>query len=239
MLEIKNVSKKYKDKQALKPLSFKLGKGVYALLGPNGAGKSTLMNIMTDNLKTDSGNVLWQGQDLSKLGSDFRRILGYAPQQQGLYEDMTLSYFLRYLATLKMIPKKSIDAEVKRVTAIVNLEDQLHRKLGTFSGGMKQRALIAQAILGKPELIILDEPTAGLDPKERVRIRNLCERLGKEATVLVATHVVSDIETIAKEVLILKAGVVIAKESPINLINQFAPEQGLEEVYLEIFGGEA
>jgi len=238
MLEIKNISKKYRDKQALQSLNVTLETGVYALLGPNGAGKSTLMNILTDNLKMTSGAVLWQGRNISKLGKDFRRILGYAPQQQGLYEDMTLGYFLSYLAALKEIPKKEVLAEVERVAQAVNLSEQIHRKLGSFSGGMKQRALIAQALLGNPKLVVLDEPTAGLDPKERIRIRNLVQKLGESATVLVATHVVSDIETIAREVMILKSGNLIAKDTSENLIEQFAPGQGLEEVYLSIFGGE-
>jgi len=238
MLEIKDIAKKYRDKQALSPLNFTLEKGVYALLGPNGAGKSTLMNIITDNLKPDKGTVFWEGEDTRKLGKGYRQILGYAPQQQGLYEEFTARYFLTYLAALKEVPKQDIPKEVERVAAAVNLQDQLDRRLGGFSGGMKQRALIAQALIGNPKLIVLDEPTAGLDPKERVRIRELCEKLAEDKTLLVATHVVSDIETIAKEVLVLKDGKLLAKSTVAELVATYAPEENLEAVYMRLFGGD-
>lgn len=236
MLQVKGLTKKYRNKQALNPLSFTLEKGVYALLGPNGAGKSTMMNIITDNLTADSGMVFWKGEPIGALGKDYRRILGFAPQQQGLYEEFTARYFLSYLSALKEIPKKNIPAEVERVARLVNLQENLDQQLGSFSGGMKQRVLIAQALIGSPELIILDEPTAGLDPKERVRIRELCRMLAKDRILLIATHVVSDIESIAREVLLLKKGNLLAKETVATLINSYCPDGDLEDVYMHLFG---
>lgn len=238
MLEVKALSKTYKKKVALEPIGFTLENGVYALLGPNGAGKSTLMNLLTDNLKADSGAIFWNGIPIRELGRDYRRILGYAPQQQGLYEDFTARDFLSYLAVLKEIPKSMIMAEVERVAGEVDLVRSLDQRLGGFSGGMKQRILIAQALLGNPQLLILDEPTAGLDPKERIRLRNLCRRLSEDKILLVSTHVVSDIESIAREILLLKQGRLLAKKSVADLIAQFAPGRDLETVYLKLFGDE-
>ena len=190
MLEICEVTKKYGKKYALQDVNLQLSEGVYGLLGPNGAGKSTLMNIITGNLAADTGQVLWNGKSLKVLGADYRRILGYAPQQQGLYEGFTGRRFLSYMGVLKKIPKKEIVQEIERTAACVNLTDKLDYPIGTYSGGMKQRLLIAQAMMGNPLLMILDEPTAGLDPKERVRIREKIEEMSKGKIILIATHVV-------------------------------------------------
>lgn len=238
MLEVQNLSKSYKGKKALFPINFTLTAGVYALLGPNGAGKSTLINLLTDNLKPDTGCVLWNGQPISKLGRQYRRILGFMPQQQGLYDEFTGRRFLSYIAALKELPKQSVKEEIERVATRVNLQDELTKRLGAYSGGMKQRILIAQAIMGAPELLIFDEPTAGLDPYERVRTRNLFAELGQKSIIVIATHVVSDVESIASKVLLLQKGNLIAFDTPQQLIEEYAPEKGLEDVYLHFFENE-
>lgn len=192
MLCLTNITKKYKEKLALDDVSLELAPGIYGLLGPNGAGKSTLMNIVTGNLKPDGGQVLWDGKEIKSLGAQYRSIIGYAPQQQGLYDAFTGKRFLAYMATLKGISKKEMPEEIARVLSYVNMTEAANRPIGTYSGGMKQRILIAQAILGDPKLIVLDEPTAGLDPKERVRIRERIAALAGDKVILVSTHVVPE-----------------------------------------------
>ena len=170
-----------------------------------------------DNLKPTSGTVQYNGQNTSEMGAEFRRLLGFMPQQQGLYPNFTLERFLYYMAALKGMSKPDAKADIERLIGLVNLDSARSKRLGGFSGGMKQRALIAQAMLGDPKIIILDEPTAGLDPKERIRIRNLVAEIAFEKIVIIATHVVSDIEFIAKEVLLLKQGELIGKGKPFDL----------------------
>lgn len=225
-------------KQALAGVSFALGPGLYGLLGPNGAGKSTLINIITGSLQADHGRVLWQGRSARALDIDFRRQLGYMPQQQGLYDSYTGRRFLAYMCALKEINRSQVSAEVERVAEDVNLTQELDKRLAAYSGGMKQRLLLASALLGDPKLLILDEPTAGLDPKERVRLRGLLARLAADRVILVATHVVSDVETVATQVLLLKQGQLVAQNTVPNLIAQYAPGGGLEDVYLAVFGEE-
>lgn len=236
MLELKGVSKKYGDKTVLKDVSLTLSDGVYGLLGPNGAGKSTLMNIITENITATNGEVYWEGEIIKKLGAKYRSIIGYAPQQQGLYETFTGKRFLSYMGTLKNIPKDKLKEEISRVTEYVNLTEVIDRRIGTYSGGMKQRLLIAQSMMGNPKLIIMDEPTAGLDPKERVRIREKIKELSDGKIILVATHVVSDIESIAKEIIILKEGNMIAKDTVASLCSLYEGANNLEDVYMQIFG---
>ena len=216
-LTIANLTKQYGTFTALRNFNCEFTPGVYGLLGPNGAGKSTLMNIITDNLKPTTGSVQFDGRDTSEMGADFRRLLGFMPQQQGLYPNFTLERFLYYMAALKGMSKQDAKADIERLIGLVNLGDARNKRLGGFSGGMKQRALIAQAMLGDPKIIILDEPTAGLDPKERIRIRNLIAEIAFEKIVIIATHVVSDIEFIAKEVLLLRQGELIGKGKPHEL----------------------
>ncbi len=221
-LEIKNISKTYKKGtvKALDDFSVTLTSGVYGLFGPNGAGKSTLMNIITDNLNADNGEILYDGENIKKLGKDYRTVLGYMPQQQGLYDDFTLNRFLWYMAALKGLKKKEAKTKITSLLEIVNLKESAHKKLGSFSGGMKQRALIAQALLNDPKILILDEPTAGLDPKERIRIRNFISEIAENKIVLISTHVVSDVEFIAKEIILLKSGQLVSHDTCNNLIKE-------------------
>lgn len=216
-LSLYKITKRYGSFTALNDFTYNFTPGVYGLLGPNGAGKSTLMNIITDNLKPTSGTVKFDGMNTSDMDEDFRKILGFMPQQQGVYPNFTFERFLYYMAALKGMKKKDAKADIERLIEIVNLGNARSKRLGGFSGGMKQRALIAQAMLADPKIIILDEPTAGLDPKERIRIRNLISEIAFEKIVIIATHVVSDIEFIAKEVLLLKQGEIIGAGKPHEL----------------------
>ena len=194
------------------------------------------MNIITDNLNADIGKILWNGQESNVLGAKYREILGYMPQQQGLYNGFTAKRFLNYIAVLKDIPKEDIENQIEKVSKSVNLQDELSKKIEMYSGGMKQRLLIATAIIGNPKLLIFDEPTAGLDPKERIRVKKLMSELAKDKIVIIATHIVPDIENIANEIIILKNGVLKEKDTPEKLINKYAKNGNLEDVYMNIFG---
>ncbi len=219
-LTIQNIEKKYGNKVALEDVSLVLTPGVYALLGPNGAGKSTLMNIITENLLPDSGSILCNSKEIHEMGSGYRKILGFVPQQQGLYDTFTAYRFLSYIAALKGMKKKEAKREIERVLTLVNLNERAASKIGSYSGGMKQRLLIAQAIMGNPKILILDEPTAGLDPKERIRIRNIISEIANDKIVIFATHVVSDIEQIAKQVILIQNGKILHCKEPACLLKE-------------------
>ena len=206
-LIIDRVSKQYKNHIAVDRVSVTLHQGVYGLLGANGAGKTTLMRVLCDILTPTSGTITFDGTDVSS--EEYRAILGYLPQDFGYYPEFTAMDFLLYLAALKGIPKLQAKRRARELLELVSLQDVSRKKIKTFSGGMKQRLGIAQALLNDPKLLILDEPTAGLDPKERVRFRNLIEQLGKNSIVLLSTHIVSDIEHIADEILMMKDGQLI------------------------------
>ena len=226
-LIIDRVSKQYKNRIAVDRVSAKLHQGVYGLLGANGAGKTTLMRMLTGILTPTSGTITFDGMDVST--EDYRGILGYLPQDFGYYPEFTAMDFLLYLAALKGIPKAQAKRRAMELLELVSLQDVSRKKIKTFSGGMKQRLGIAQALLNDPKLLILDEPTAGLDPKERVRFRNLIEQLGKDSIVLLSTHIVSDIEHIADEILLMKDGQLIYQ-------GPWTSEQGdLEAFYLAQF----
>lgn len=216
-LEIKNIHKNYGKVQALKGVSMELNAGVYGLLGPNGAGKSTLIQIITGNLSASDGEICYDGKNIKKSEKNYKRLLGYVPQSQGIYDSFTAKQFLEYMAILKDVDKKSIPKQIDSILEVVSLTEVKDRKLGGFSGGMRQRILIGQALLGNPEIVILDEPTAGLDPKERIRIRNFISKIAENKIVLIATHVVSDVESIAKEIILLGNGVIAGKGTPEEL----------------------
>ncbi|MCD8300564.1 MAG: ABC transporter ATP-binding protein [Clostridiales bacterium] len=222
-IEISKLSKKYGEKYALRDVSLTLENGIYGLLGPNGAGKSTLMNILVGNLEQTKGSVRCDGEDIQKMGREYRSLLGYMPQQQNLYPGFSGWDFLAYMAALKGIPKEKTGERVAEVAAQVNLADELSKKLHAYSGGMRQRILLAAAIINDPALLILDEPTAGLDPRERIRIRNLISSISGNKTVIIATHVVSDVEHISREVMLLGGGQLIRKASISDLTDEIAP----------------
>ncbi len=228
-LQLEHLSKTYGTVQALKDISYTFKPGIYGILGANGAGKSTMINLITDNVARDKGSaggsILYDGQDILKLGSRFRGIIGYMPQQQGFYDDFSPKAFLRYMAEIKGIKGKNekgqtVKEQIDELLEVVNLTGVAYKKIGGFSGGMKQRVLLAQALLGDPDILILDEPTAGLDPKERIAIRNYIAELSRNKIILFATHVVSDIECIADYVLLLKKGEIIAMGTPVELIEK-------------------
>lgn len=238
-----HVTKKYGEKVALDRFTYTFHRGIYGILGANGAGKSTMMNLITDNLRRDGGTITFDGAEIRKMGGAYRRILGYMTQQQGLYEGMTAESFLVYMARLKEIPRKETAGEIQRVLEMTNLVDVRHKKVGSFSGGMKQRVLLAQALFGAPKVLILDEPTAGLDPRERARLRDHIYRLSQDRIVLLATHIVSDVEAIADQILLLRQGTLLRCGTSRELIESL-PENltpvlhsfSLEDVYLYYLG---
>ena len=234
-LRIEHLTKKYGEKVALRDFTYTFTPGIYGILGANGAGKSTLMNLITDNVKRNDGQILWNGTDILKLGKDFRALLGYMPQQQGMYQDFSARAFLRYMAQVKEIPKSQAREQIETLLEVVNLKDDAHKKVGGFSGGMRQRVLLAQALLGDPQILILDEPTAGLDPKERLRLRQYISDLAQDRIVFLTTHIVSDIESIANDVLLMKHGKLVKHGTPEALIAQ-SGGRDLEDVYMTYLG---
>ena len=212
--------------KALDDVSLVLDPGVHALLGPNGAGKSTLINILTDSIVRDKGQVLYNDYEVTELGAKYRELLGYMPQQQRLYDNYTAEEFLKYMAAIKGIAPAKAGKQIAELLQVVNLGEVRRKKIGGFSGGMKQRVLLAQALLGEPRLLILDEPTAGLDPSERINIRNYIAAVSQKMIVLFATHVVSDIECIAKDVILIRDGKICRKGTPVELIESIQGKVG-------------
>ena len=226
-LTLDRVTKSYGSNLALNAFSAILEPGIYALLGPNGSGKSTLMNILTDNLKADSGSIFYtsdggETEEVLKMGVRFREKLGFMPQYPGLYPNFTVERFMWYMAALKGMTKAEAKEQIPGILAAVELDDVPGRKIGALSGGMKQRLALAQAVLGDPEILILDEPTAGLDPKQRISIRNYIAKIAFDKIVLIATHVVPDIEFIARDVIMLKKGVIVDNAPPHVLTEKIA-----------------
>lgn len=212
-LLIERLTKHYDNKIAVDCVNTAVKPGVYGLLGENGAGKTTLMRMLCAILEPTSGNILLDGKEIVSMGEDYRNLLGYLPQDFGYYPGYTAKEFLLYISVLKGIPRKLAEKRVEELLEVVGLSAAANRKLKTFSGGMKQRAGIAQALLNNPQILILDEPTAGLDPKERVRFRNLLSEYAEEKIVILSTHIVSDIEAIADEVLLMKKGKIVLQGS--------------------------
>lgn len=223
---IDRLTKQYENKIAVDRVSLQLTNGVYGLLGANGAGKTTFMRMLCGILKPTSGTVTFDGMDVSS--EEYRAELGYLPQDFGYYPDFNGMDFLLYMASLKGLTKTEAKRKSKKLLELVSLSDVAKKKIATYSGGMKQRLGIAQALLNDPKIIILDKPTAGLDPKERVRFRNLIKELGTESIVLLSTHIVSDIEHIADTVLMMKAGQIVFNGSADEI-------DDLEKFYLDEF----
>lgn len=226
-LEIINLNKQFKDVKALNNINYTFHNGIYGLLGPNGAGKSTLINAITDNIKRDSGSILWNGNEILRLGKKYRNELGYMPQQQGYYGEFTSYAFMMYLAGLKGLDKKEAKTRTEELLNEVNMYEFRNKTLEKMSGGMKQRVLLAQSLLNNPSLLVLDEPTAGVDPQERVNIRNYIHSIAKDRIVLISTHIISDIEMIANEIIIMNHG---------KFLCTLDDEENVEDAYLKWIG---
>lgn len=232
------VAKSYGEKRALRGVSFSLREGIYGLLGPNGAGKSTLMNILTGNLEPDSGEIRLDGEDIRRLGRSFRARLGYMPQQQTLYPGFSCESFLYYMASLRGMPQKRAKERIELLLGRLALLDVRKKPTRALSGGMKQRLLLAQAMLDDPDILVLDEPTAGLDPKQRIAVRNLIAGEALHKIVLLSTHVVPDVEYVARELILISEGEILTQETPQKLCADMRgkvwevelPEDRLEEV---------
>ncbi|KPU44372.1 putative ABC transporter ATP-binding protein YxlF [Oxobacter pfennigii] len=221
-LTIKNISKNYGKKQALKGVSFEMENGVYGLLGPNGAGKSTLIRILVGVMGASGGEVFMNGINRKSCDREYRRALGYLPQSLDFYPEFSGLDYLRFVAVLKGLKEDDAEKKIKTLVERVGLANDLHRKCINYSGGMKRRLGIAQALLNDPEILILDEPTAGLDPHERIRFRNLVSIFSRDRTVLLSTHIVSDIDSIAKKTIMIKGGKVGRMESTQSFVDAIA-----------------
>jgi ABC-2 type transport system ATP-binding protein len=221
-LTIERLSKRYGQHWALRELSLRGAPGMVGLVGPNGAGKTSLMRMIATLLEPTEGTIRWNGQDIRTHGQALRQVLGYLPQDFGVYPEFTGRQFLRYLVAMKGLPSSLINRRVDEVLEIVNLEQEADRKLPTYSGGMKQRIGIAQALLNDPELLIVDEPTAGLDPAERVRFRTLLASLTSNRIILLSTHIISDVEAVASRLIILQQGRVLSDTTPEALLTRSA-----------------
>ena len=239
-MELKTIglTKKFGSKTAVNALNITLTNGVYGLLGANGAGKTTLMRLLCNIQTPTSGKILLNGRNIVELGEKYRNLLGYLPQHFGYYPDFSAYDFLIYVSALKGLDEKAARKKSKELLEAVDLSRESKHKIKTFSGGMKQRLGIAQAMLNDPRILILDEPTAGLDPKERIRIRNFISEIAEDKIVLISTHVVSDIEFIAKEIILLKQGKLVSHDTCQNLVNEIANkvvEMEIEKEELKYF----
>lgn len=219
-LRLDRLTKQFGSAIAVDRLSATLTPGVYGLLGANGAGKTTLMRMICDVLKPTSGSVVWNGAPIERLGERYRSVLGYLPQDFGYYPDFSALDFMLYLSALKGLDSKAAKRRSMELLDLVGLKNVAKRKVKTFSGGMKQRLGIAQAVINDPQVLVLDEPTAGLDPKERVRFRNLISALAQDKVVILSTHIVSDVEYIADEILIMRAGQIVASATIEEILAQ-------------------
>ena len=218
-LKVNNLTKKFEQFTAVNQMTFTMNNGVYGLLGVNGAGKTTLMRMLCTLLKPSQGNITWNGMDIFEMGGEYRKLLGYLPQDFGFYPEFTVKDYLLYITTIKGMKSSIAKKRVKELIAQVGLEKVANKKMKKLSGGMKRRAGIAQAMLNNPQILILDEPTAGLDPNERIRFRNLISELSEDRIVLLSTHIVSDIEYIANEILLMKEGQLLQRGTVEELVS--------------------
>lgn len=212
-LEIKNLTKSYGNKNANNNITITLENGVYGLLGPNGAGKTTLMKQIATLIKPTTGEIIYNGKNIYSIEDEYRGVIGYLPQEFGVYKNFSARSFLQYMAALKGLDKREANKKIDELLNLVGLYDVRNKAIGKFSGGMKRRVGIAQVLLNDPKIIILDEPTAGLDPQERTRFRNLLSTISKDKIIILSTHIISDIESIAKETIMIKDGEMIMKGS--------------------------
>ena len=219
-LQLDRVTKQYGTKLAVDRMNLSMKAGVYGLLGANGAGKTTLMRLLCDILNPTSGEIRYDGQNIHVMGEEYRSLLGYLPQNFGYYPEFTAEKFMLYMAALKGLNRSFAKNRTEELLRLVGLEKEHRKKIKTFSGGMKRRLGIAQAMLNEPEILILDEPTAGLDPKERVRFRNLISSFSKDKIVLLSTHIVSDVEYIADEIFLMKEGQILQEGTPEEITAQ-------------------
>lgn len=217
MLSVEHVTKSFGKHTVLDDVNLSFESGVYGLLAPNGAGKTTLIRMLVTLAFPTSGQILWKGEDIYGLGEEYRGLIGYLPQDFGYYPSYTPRRFLRYVAALQRVPRKQVEARVDELLDLVSLAQVADKKMRQFSGGMIQRVGIAQAMMGDPHILVLDEPTAGLDPRERVRFRNLIHGLAQDRIVILSTHIVSDVETIAGKIILIKDGRVRCCESPASV----------------------
>lgn len=233
-LELKNVSKHYKKKLALSDFTYSFSSGIYALLGPNGAGKSTLMNIIAGVIAADKeSGVFLDGRSIVELGNEYRSHIGFMPQRNALIDSFSALRFMKYISGLKGL--KNTDSEIAELLKRVELYENRNEKCGSFSGGMKQRLMLAQAMLDSPDILILDEPTAGLDPRQRVIFRNMIREYSASRTVIISTHIVSDIEAQADSIVIMNAGEIIESGTNAELIGRNNCED-IESLYMKLFG---
>lgn len=214
MLEVKHLTKKYGKQFAVNHMDFQFENGIYGLLGPNGAGKTTLLGMIMGAIRPDNGDILFEGKSLSKEREIFCSKVGYLPQSPIFYKDFSGYEFLEYICVLKDIQKSERKNQIEHVLNEVNLTDASKKRIGAYSGGTRQRLGIAQALLGDPEVLIFDEPTAGLDPTERIRFRNTISRLSGEKTIIIATHIVPDVESIAQTIIMIKQGEILVQDTP-------------------------
>ncbi len=217
-LALTGVSKQYGARWAVRDVSLELESGMVGLVGPNGAGKTTLMRMVATLLPATTGTIHWSGIDVRGDGARIRQVLGYLPQDFGVYPELSARSFLRYIAAMKRLPQDDAKRRVDELLELVNLEEDADRKLRTYSGGMKQRVGIAQALLNDPELLIVDEPTAGLDPEERVRFRNLLAGLTSNRLIILSTHIIGDVEAVASRLVVIRGGRILVDTSPDQLI---------------------
>ena len=228
-LKVKDISKNYNRYSALRGVNLELEPGLYGLLGPNGAGKSTLLKIIAGILRPTAGSILLDNEPVSKLGE------GYMPQDLGIYPEFTAKRYLLYIAALKGLTEAQAKAEIDKLLEAVGLSSNAEQKLKGFSGGMLRRVGIAQTLLCNPQILLLDEPTAGLDPQERVRLRNLLSALAQHSIIILSTHIVSDVELIAEKIILLREGQIAAFDTVAGLVGKST----LEDVYLTYFQKEA